>query len=156
MTYGLVMVAVALVAAWLADRWQAHVILVVAGGFVAAVGFVGSLAVEGRVALLLATLGFGFGQAMSMASQLALVTQVCRDEIDRFGHQKVLGMFRLVERAGNAIGPLLAAFMVVAVGLPRSVPLLGATAVIAIAAFGGLWLSLAARPGARREALEVT
>lgn len=155
MTYGLIIVAVAPIAAWIADRWQAHAVLVIAGGFVAAAALVASLAMDGRTALLVATVGFGMGQAMSMASQLTLVTQVCRNEIGRYGHQMVLGMFRLVERAGNAIGPMVAAYMVIAVGLPYSVPLLGAAAVIAIVVFGGLWLVLAPRSETGHRELEV-
>jgi MFS family permease len=68
------------------------------------------LVLFGVVALL------GIGQALSIAAQSALVGERCREEIARFGDDAVYGVYRLLERIGNALGPLAASMLVVAWG----------------------------------------
>jgi MFS family permease len=55
----------------------------------------------------------GLGQALSIAAQSALVSEHCREEIRIYGHDAVYGVYRLLERLGNALGPLLASLLVV-------------------------------------------
>lgn len=58
----------------------------------------------------------GLGQAMSIAAQSALVSEHCRDEIRIYGNDAVYGVYRLLERLGNALGPLVASLLVVGWG----------------------------------------
>src|SRR5438477_2588915 len=58
----------------------------------------------------------GLGQALSIAAQSALVGEHCQEEIRIYGDDAVYGVYRLLERLGNAIGPLLAAVLVVVWG----------------------------------------
>ena len=58
----------------------------------------------------------GLGQAMSIAAQSALVSEHCKEEIRVYGHDAVYGVYRLLERLGNALGPLLASLLVVVWG----------------------------------------
>ncbi len=55
----------------------------------------------------------GLGQALSIAAQSALVAEHCQEEIRIYGHDAVYGVYRLLERLGNALGPLLASFLVI-------------------------------------------
>jgi MFS family permease len=55
----------------------------------------------------------GLGQALSIAAQSALVAEHCAEEIRIYGHDAVYGVYRLLERLGNALGPLLASLLVV-------------------------------------------
>jgi MFS family permease len=55
----------------------------------------------------------GLGQALSIAAQSALVGDHCKEEIRIYGHDAVYGVYRLLERLGNALGPLLASLLVV-------------------------------------------
>jgi MFS family permease len=55
----------------------------------------------------------GLGQALSIAAQSALVAEHCQDEIRVYGHDAVYGVYRLLERLGNALGPLLASLLVI-------------------------------------------
>src|SRR6185436_20012754 len=55
----------------------------------------------------------GLGQALSIAAQSALVAEHCQEEIKIYGHDAVYGVYRLLERLGNALGPLLASLLVV-------------------------------------------
>jgi len=54
----------------------------------------------------------GLGQALSIAAQSALVAEHCQEEIRVYGHDAVYGVYRLLERLGNALGPLLASLLV--------------------------------------------
>ncbi|HYC37750.1 MAG TPA: MFS transporter [Usitatibacter sp.] len=58
----------------------------------------------------------GLGQSMSIAAQSALVSEHCKEEIRVYGHDAVYGVYRLLERLGNALGPLLASLLVVVWG----------------------------------------
>jgi MFS family permease len=55
----------------------------------------------------------GLGQALSIAAQSALVTEHCPEEIRIYGHDAVYGVYRLLERLGNAMGPLIASLLVI-------------------------------------------
>jgi MFS family permease len=55
----------------------------------------------------------GLGQALSIAAQSALVAEHCQEEIRIYGHDAVYGVYRLLERLGNALGPLMASLLVV-------------------------------------------
>ncbi|HUL56917.1 MAG TPA: MFS transporter [Usitatibacter sp.] len=55
----------------------------------------------------------GLGQALSIASQSALVAEHCQEEIRIYGHDAVYGVYRLLERLGNALGPLIASILVI-------------------------------------------
>jgi MFS family permease len=55
----------------------------------------------------------GLGQALSIAAQSALVAEHCVEEIRIYGHDAVYGVYRLLERLGNALGPLIASILVV-------------------------------------------
>jgi MFS family permease len=55
----------------------------------------------------------GVGQALSIAAQSALVAEHCAAEIHIYGNDAVYGVYRLLERLGNALGPLLASLLVV-------------------------------------------
>jgi MFS family permease len=55
----------------------------------------------------------GLGQALSIAAQSALVAEHCQNEIRVYGHDAVYGVYRLLERLGNAMGPLLASLLVI-------------------------------------------
>jgi len=55
----------------------------------------------------------GLGQALSIAAQSALVAEHCQEEIRVYGNDAVYGVYRLLERLGNALGPLMASLLVV-------------------------------------------
>lgn len=55
----------------------------------------------------------GLGQALSIAAQSALVAEHCQEEIRIYGNDAVYGVYRLLERLGNAMGPLIASLLVI-------------------------------------------
>jgi MFS family permease len=148
MTYGVVMVLVSPLAAGLATTRQRMQWLVAAGLIVSGAG--GVLLLFGNHVLWVfgAVLLVGLGQALSMAAQSALVREHCEREIAALGEPAVYGVYRLLERLGNALGPVVAALLVVAVGYRSSFVVTGAAVMVC----GLVFLLLTAASQARARA----
>ena len=107
------------------------------GGFALVLG-------DGVLSVYLVTVLLGLGQGLSIAAQSSLLAQVCAAEIGAHGSGPAFGAYRLLERLGNATGPILAGALALALGT--------ASAFVALAAFilaCGLAFALLARRMAR-------
>jgi MFS family permease len=82
----------------------------------------------------------GLGQALSIAAQSALVAEHCQEEIRIYGHDAVYGVYRLLERLGNALGPLIASILVIFWGYQGAF-----VAISAIVLFCGIAFTIATR-----------
>ena len=82
----------------------------------------------------------GLGQALSIAAQSALVAEHCHEEIRIYGHDAVYGVYRLLERLGNALGPLIASILVIFWGYKGAF-----IAISALVLFCGFAFTLASR-----------
>lgn len=109
MTYAVAMVVLSPLTATLAtDRRRMH--WLVAGGLmISGLGGVLMLAGGGVGWVFIAVALVGLGQSMSISAQSALVSEHCEREIAELGEGTVYGVYRLLERLGNALGPLVAA-----------------------------------------------
>ena len=109
--YGVSTLAFTSFAARFADRTGRHAAVVAAGGGLAGLGCLASLfatALGGPVnAVLIAILALGFGHALSLASEIAIVQNIARR---RGGlHQaSMISAYRLAERGGMVLGPIVA------------------------------------------------
>jgi MFS family permease len=114
MVYAVMMVLIVPLSATLSDA-SAHRERYVSAGLILSglSGFL-MLASENSILVLFGVVALlGLGQALSMAPQSALVGEQCREEIRRYGDDAVYGVYRLLERLGNALGPLAASVLVV-------------------------------------------
>lgn len=113
MVYAVMMVLIVPLSATLSDASLRRDRYVSAGLIIS--GLSGMLLLISDSFLVLFGLVFllGLGQALSIAAQSALVSEHCQEEIRIYGHDAVYGVYRLLERLGNAIGPLLASLLVV-------------------------------------------
>jgi predicted MFS family arabinose efflux permease len=138
MTYGVIMVVMMPVAAKLATTRRRMELLVGMGLVTSGVG--GLLLLVGSHVLLVFAAVFlvGLGQSLSIAAQSALVREHCDVEVAKMGEPAVYGVYRLLERLGNAVGPIIAALLVLAVGYRSSFVVTGA----AVACCGLLFLLL--------------
>ena len=136
MLYGVIMVLVTPLAAKWADRRHRHAAAVLAGLMLSALAGVLPLALPGLAGVAAAVLLLGVAQAISIAPQSALVARVCQPEIALLGEGTVYGVYRLVERTGNALGPLLAAAVVQRWGYSEAFAAIGALAAVAALCFG--------------------
>lgn len=82
----------------------------------------------------------GLGQALSIAAQSALVAEHCQEEIRIYGNDAVYGVYRLLERLGNALGPLIASILVVLWGYQGAF-----IAISALVLFCGIAFTIATR-----------
>lgn len=135
MTYAVVMVMMAPLVAPLANN-RANREWLVAGGLCLS-GTGGLLLLLGNTVpwVFAGVLIIGFGQSLSITAQSALVSDHCRQEMAARGDQTVYGVYRLVERMGNAAGPLIASALVIALGYVNSFVAIGAFVVLSGIAF---------------------
>ena len=116
MVYAVLMVLIVPLAAGISDRGTSRARLVAIGLCMSGLGGL-LLFVSTSVWVVLALIiTLGVGQALSIASQSALVAEHCHAEIKRFGNDTVYGVYRMLERLGNALGPLLASVLVIFYG----------------------------------------
>ena len=140
MIYGVVMVVFAPVAASFATTVGRMHWLVGGGLIISGAGAMALLAGGGNAWVFIAVTLIGVGQAMSISAQSALVSEHCPAEIGEMGSGVVYGVYRLLERLGNAAGPLLAGAAALLFGYRMSFVALGG----AVLACGFVFL-LAAR-----------
>ncbi|MFG1361470.1 MFS transporter [Xanthobacter pseudotagetidis] len=133
MIYPLLMVMLVPVFAAMADHTSARASFVVLGGVVAGAGALALPFYPGVPTIALALVMLGIGQSMSIASQSALVA----DSASATGGRSagVLGLFRLVERSGNAAGPAAAGALLASLGFALAGALLGAVVVAGAAMY---------------------
>jgi MFS family permease len=80
-------------------------------------------------------LGVGVGQALSITPQSAMVADLARSAPPRVG-ARVLGVFRLTERGGSALGPLVGAWLLAALGFGGAVAAIGVATLAGSATYG--------------------
>ena len=104
MMYFLFFIIASPLAANLSDRWQIRRGFIIAGGL-ATLGALTPLALTDQVwGPFLAIALFGAAQALISAPQLSLVTQIATQV--RVAEISAIGWYRLLERLGGALGPL--------------------------------------------------
>lgn len=135
MTYGVLMVLLGPWAASLATSRRNREWLVAAGLCASGLGGLLMLAGGSVVWVFAAVVLIGFGQSLSISAQSALVSDHCKDEIARMGEGTVYGVYRLLERMGNALGPLVAAGLVTGMGYHKSFIVFGALVMVCGIAF---------------------
>ncbi len=146
MVYGLCAMALGPLFARLADRFRCHGLMVGLGGLVSGAGLLPVLLWPSVDSVLLGVATLGIGQAMSISPQLVLVSQTCHDLIQDRGHATILGIFRLIERTGAALGPILVGVLSAIYGFAHAMAISGAAAFIASLIFSVAFLMLGLRP----------
>jgi predicted MFS family arabinose efflux permease/HAMP domain-containing protein len=130
MVYGVIALALTPFFARLADRYHAHTLMVGAGGLLTGIGLLPILLDASSANVLFGIAALGLGQSMSISAQLVLVTRVTREEAQIAGTATVLGVFRLIERLGGAVGPAIAGALVSIYGTANAMGVLGVFGVV--------------------------
>ena len=151
--YGAATLACTSLAARFADRSGRHAALVVAGCALAGLGCLATLsdaAVGGAFsAVLIAILALGFGHALSLTSEIAIVQDVAR----RRGplHQaSMIGAYRLAERGGMVLGPIVAGVLAAAFGYRGAIVGIGVIVLVFVALYAIAMSLLRSASGASR------
>jgi MFS family permease len=141
MAYAVMMVVIAPLTPALANTRERMLWLV--GGGLLLSGAGGLLLLAGRTIgwVFAAVVMVGVGQSLAISAQSALVSDHCEEAIARLGEGTVYGVYRLLERLGNAFGPLLAGALVLHLGYQPSFVVIGGSVVVC----GVLFLTAAHR-----------
>jgi predicted MFS family arabinose efflux permease len=148
MLYGVVMVVVSPLAASFATNRERMEWQVGAGLLLSGIGTLLMMAGAQVGWIFLAVFLIGLGQSLSIAAQSALVREHCEKEVSTIGEPAVYGVYRLLERLGNALGPLLAAVLLMAFGYRTGFVVTGSAVALC-----GLVFILATRRTTARAAL---
>src|SRR5439155_26222242 len=138
--YPVMMVVLVPLFASLADRWDRRATFVALGGSVAgASAFLVLLGGENKIIpITLMLFGLGIGQAISIAPLSGLVGELGRRLASDASENSIYGIFRLVERTGNALGPFVGGALLGAYGFAPSVMMIGGATAICATSFGVL------------------
>ncbi|MBK8175650.1 MAG: MFS transporter [Rhodospirillales bacterium] len=126
MLYGLMMVLLTPLSARLVDRLGRPLAFVVAGGVLSGAGLLAVVWSASTETMMMAVIMLGLAQAVSITPQLSLVPIACPQECKALGQVTVIGFFRLFERIGSALGPLLAAALLHRYGYETGIVVIGA------------------------------
>ncbi len=138
MVYAGFMVLIMPIAARYADRLDARAIFILSGLLISAIGGMLALVTDEFFLTIGLVIALGIGQSLSITAQSTLVSNVAASEIELFGEGYVYGVYRLLERMGNALGPLLAGVLLSLFGFQVTFVCMGILALLA--AIGFYWL----------------
>lgn len=112
MAYGLAIIVLSPLAAKLADRIGHLRWFVTVGGYAAALAMLVIYVNDSTLGLLLSITLLGIAHAIGVSPQLALINDFCKEVVAEVGTGTATGIFRLVERLGNVLGPVIAALLI--------------------------------------------
>lgn len=105
MGYGLAIIIISPLSAILIDKLRNKIAFIVVGGVLSAFAMLNITFIDGSFGLLLIVILIGIAHGISVSPQIPLIMDLLSDQgID---NGKVIGIFRLTERIGNVLGPLL-------------------------------------------------
>ena len=117
MLYGLMIICLSPVVAQYAERLKSRLLLVLAGGVLGALA-IAQLAWSPTLFGVMTSIALlGLAHAISVPSQLTFITETNQTLCNELGLGQVVGIFRLMERVGNILGPLIAGLFITLFGL---------------------------------------
>ncbi|KAF0815371.1 putative MFS-type transporter YcaD [Andreprevotia sp. IGB-42] len=116
MAYGLAIIILSPQIARLADALGHRRWFVIAGGYAAAIGMFATYLNDSPLGVLISITCLGIAHAVGVSPQLALVGDYCKDAVEEMGQATTTGIFRLMERLGNVLGPLIAGALIASYG----------------------------------------
>ena len=135
MLYGVSTLLCMSIATRYADRFGRHAAVVTVGGVLAGLGCLASLSDQtvggASNAVMIAILALGVGHAFSLASQLAIVQEVASRQ-HGIGQASIIGAYRLVERAGMVLGPVVAGVLAANFGYQGAIVGIGIIVLVSI------------------------
>lgn len=146
MLYGIAALLLLPVFAGLTDRYRGHGFMVGVGALLVGWALVPLMFGPSMAVIAVAVLALGVGQAMSIPAQAALITLVSARQMDTHGPGPVLGVYRLAERLGSVLGPLIAAQSVQSFGLAQTGAMFGFLAIGVGTLFSALFLTIGLLP----------
>jgi len=116
MAYGLAIILLSPLAAKLADRIGRLRWFVTVGGYAATLAMVVVYCFDNTLGLLASITLLGIAHAIGVSPQLALINDFCKEVVQEVGSGTATGIFRLIERLGNVLGPIIAGVLIAQFG----------------------------------------
>lgn len=116
MAYGLAIICLSPFIANLADRFGKLRWFVGLGGFLSATAMLSLTSFESLTGVLISTTLLGIAHAIGVSPQLSLINECCKELVQEMGAGTTTGIFRLIERLGNVLGPILAGLLIARFG----------------------------------------
>lgn len=123
--YGVIALLAMPLFSMIGDRYQCHFPLVIAGGLISGICLLPIALEPSSRMVLLGIVGLGLGQAMSISSQLTLISRSVETINGHENASSALGLFRLIERIGGALGPVIAGIIALRMGPVSAISILG-------------------------------
>ncbi|MFC4159104.1 MFS transporter [Chitinimonas lacunae] len=139
MAYGLVIVAVSPMIARLADRFGHQRWFVGIGGYMAALAMLAIYLEDNTFGVALSITLLGVAHSIGVSPQLALVGDFCKDVVREVGMGTATGIFRLIERLGNVLGPLIAGLLITHYGFKGAFYGIGILCLVCATLFTGFF-----------------
>lgn len=112
MAYGLAIIILSPMVAKLADRFGQRRWFITVGGLAAAAAMFIVYRYDSTAGLLASISLLGIAHAIGVSPQLALINDFCKEVVEEVGSGTATGIFRLIERLGNVLGPVIAAVLI--------------------------------------------
>lgn len=119
MAYGLAIVLISPLSAWLGDRLKNKTAFIIFGGGLSALALLAVYLIPGVYGMFTGVLLLGVAHAVGVSPQLSLLTEKVKLK-NGLTLGKTIGIFRLTERIGNIAGPLVAATLISLLGFQNS------------------------------------
>lgn len=116
MAYGLAIILLSPSVARLADRIGQLRWFVSLGGFASAASMFVIYAFDSTAGTLASITLLGMAHAIGVSPQLSLINDFCKEVMQEVGAGTATGIFRLIERFGNVLGPVIAGLLIAQFG----------------------------------------
>jgi MFS family permease len=120
MLYGLFIICLSSLIAQYADRFKSRLPLIICGGVLGSLAIAIPAIFSSLVGLMVSIALLGMAHAISVPSQLTFITETNQALCARLGLGQVVGIFRLMERAGNILGPIIFGAFISLVGISQA------------------------------------
>jgi predicted MFS family arabinose efflux permease/HAMP domain-containing protein len=139
MAYGLAIILLSPNIAKLADkignlRWFVSV-----GGYATAASMFVIYFFDTTTGVLASITLLGIAHSIGVSPQLALINDFCKDVVQEVGAGPATGIFRLIERFGNVLGPIIAGFLITEFGFNLAFLGIGLISLICATCFTGMF-----------------
>ncbi len=149
MAYGLAIILVSPAVAKLADRIGRLRWFVSVGGYASALSMFIVYYFDNTAGLLLSITLLGVAHSIGVSPQLALINDLCKDVVQEVGSGTAAGIFRLIERLGNVLGPVIAGILISQFGFQGAFLGIGAVCLACVTCFSTMFFWSERKPPLR-------
>lgn len=135
MSYGLAIITLSPFLANLADKYGKLRWFVSIGGYSAALSMFIIYYFDNTLGLLASITLLGIAHSIGVSPQMALINDFCKEVVQEVGNGIATGIFRLIERLGNVLGPIIAGILITNFGFKGAFLGIGMLGLVCVTCF---------------------